>query len=251
VTPAADGSLGGTALALVRMAGVEPSARATSATLGWVAGSALVHAVLVAAFLWRPGAGSNDDGAQAATVQVEYVNQDATTKGAPAPDPAAEPAPDPSGAAAAAEAAPPPPLPDPYADVPMPSAAPQSSAAASAIPTSRPAVNLGDADDDRDALTVIGKDVVSSGPDATFRNMPPNYPREAIRRHQQGSVQVLVHITPEGEAGVVELITSSGSLALDNAARDAVMKWHFKPALRDGMPIASVYPMQMNFRSLP
>lgn len=216
--------------------------------LGWIVlASGAVHAAMLAALAWHPAAGLNEPPADPATVQVEYVNQAASTKGAANPDQKAEPDPDTAGGAPAVPAAPPPPPPAAFADVPMPPAAPRADPSASAA--GRPAVNLGDADDDRDSLMVTGDNVVSSGPDAKYRNMPPSYPHEAIKRHQQGTVQVLVHITPAGEAGEIELITSSGSAALDNAARDAVSKWHFKPAIRDGAPVASVFPLQMNFRS--
>jgi TonB family protein len=47
----------------------------------------------------------------------------------------------------------------------------------------------------------------------------------------------------------VQTLISSGSAALDKAVRDAVMKWHFKPAIKDGVAVASVYKLQMNFRN--
>jgi protein TonB len=213
------------------------------------AASTLVHCAVITALVWNPSPGPEDPPSQQASVQVEYVSQDATIKGVAAPDPTAAPDPDAVGGAAPAIATPPPPPSDPFADVPMPPEVPRSDSAA--IHSGRPAVNLGDADDEHDALTVTGDNVVSSGPDAKYVNMPPSYPHEAVRRHQQGSVQVLVHVTPQGDAGGVDMITSSGSPALDNAALAAVMKWHFKPAIRDGVPVASVYPLQMNFRSGP
>ena len=221
---------------------------AAPSALGWITlASGTVHAAILTALVWRPPAGLSDPPAEPATVQVEYVNQAASTKGAPSPDQKAAPDPNTAGGAPAVPAAPPPPPPDAFADLPLPQAAPRADPGARAA--GRPAVNLGDADDDRDSLMVTGDNVVSSGPDAKYRNMPPSYPHEAIKRHEQGIVQVLVHITPAGEAGEIEMITSSGSSALDNAARDAVSKWHFKPAIRDGVPVASVFPLQMNFRS--
>jgi protein TonB len=224
---------------------------AAGSTLGWVvATSVALHVLVVAALVWQPDTKPDGPPTEQATVQVEYVNQLGTTKGAPAPDQTANPDPTPPGGAVAEATAPPPPVPPPvdlFADVPMPPDVPEDQIAASN--TGHPSVNLGDSDDDRDTLTVTGDNVVSSGPDAAYRNMPPNFPHEAVRRHQQGSVQVMVHITPGGVVGDVEMITSSGSEALDGAARDAVLKWHFKPALRDGVPVASIYKLQMNFRS--
>jgi protein TonB len=223
----------------------------SASALSWVVGtSCVLHVLVVAALIWQPDFGPDGPPTELATVQVEYVNQLGTTKGAPAPDDKADPDPAPPGGAVAEETTPPPPAPAPvdlFADVPMPPDVPETQVAAAN--TGHPSVNLGDSDADRDTLTVTGDNVVSSGPDAAYRNMPPSFPHEAVRRHQQGSVQVMVHITPGGVVGDVEMITSSGSEALDGAARDAVLRWHFKPALRDGVPVASIYKLQMNFRS--
>jgi len=143
--------------------------------------------------------------------------------------------------------APPPPPSNPYADVPMPPDAAPSDA--TAVHAGRPTNAPGEAPADLDALTVTGRNMVSSGPDAAYRNMPPSFPREAVRAHQQGSVQVSIHITPAGMPDDVQTLISSGSAALDKAVRDAVMKWHFKPAIKDGVAVASVYKLQMNFRN--
>ncbi len=184
------------------------------------------------------------------TVQIEYVNHPATEKGAPAaqrPGSAARPsaAAAPAGPAAAAEASRPAP-PSAAAGRRCPVAGLHAAPPAPRRP--EPAVHLGDADQDPEALSVTGDDVVSSGPDARYRNMPPNYPREAARRHEHGTVEVLIHITPRGEPGEIEIVASSGSSALDEATRDAVMKWHFKPAIHDGAPVASIYPLRIRFR---
>ncbi len=192
------------------------------------------------------------------------MNQRATQKGAPppgttaAPAPAAPPRPP---VAAAAPAAPPaapalPPVPAANASTPPPApptppqakAAPPAPAPAQPSPPgAEPSVNLGDSDADRDSLLVTGDDVVSSGPDARYRNMPPPYPRDAARRHEEGTVALLVHITPDGEAGEIDTLASSGSESLDEAARNAVAKWHFIPAEHDGAKVGSLYPVRFRF----
>jgi protein TonB len=211
-----------------------------------VAGSALLHGLLIAAIVWRWAPAPPGPPNEGATVQVEYVNQSAAQAGVPNPDAAAAPAEDPAPGEAPSATAPAPP-PDTFADVPMPPDFSQSDTATTQAgrPTSAP----GHAATDREALTVTGRNLVSSGPDVAYRNMPPHFPREAVRAHQQGSVQVTIHITPSGLADGVETVISSGSAVLDNAVRDAVMKWHFKPAMRDGVAVASVYRLQMNFRN--
>lgn len=242
--------------AWARPAGGGTGRRAT--VPGWPAPvSFTLHVLVFVAILWRPSLwlALPPPAEERGTVQIEYVSHPATQKGAAAPaqaQSAAKPAP----AAQPTEAKPPPPPPDPAAAEPEPPAAPPSAASAPqpASPqstpqqTEQPVVHLGDSDEDSEALLVTGDDVVSSGPDAKYRNMPPDYPREAARHHEQGTVEVLVHITPSGEPGEIEIVTSSGSPSLDEATREAVMKWHFKPAVHDGEPVASVYPLRVRFR---
>jgi protein TonB len=212
----------------------------------FAAGSTTLHVLVVAVIIWRSAPTPPAPPSDGATVEVEYVNQTAATMGVSNPD-ATAPADDPAPADAASVAAPPPPPASPYADVPMPPAAAASDA--TDVHAGAPTSASGNAIADRDAMTVTGAHMVSSGPDAAYRNMPPTFPREAIRSHQQGSVQVTIHITPAGLPDDVQTVISSGSPALDNAVRDAVLKWHFKPAIKDGVAVASVYRLQMNFRN--
>jgi protein TonB len=60
------------------------------------------------------------------------------------------------------------------------------------------------------------------------------YPREAIALHQQGTVILRVLVGTDGIPQAVEIEKSSGSRALDNAARDAVRRWTSQAGTRDG-----------------
>lgn len=200
----------------------------------------VLHGVMLAALIWRAAPQPAAPMPDGASIQVEFIHQAAAIKGVAVASPAAAPEDDMAASV-------PPALAASYADVPMPPDAIPFQGADSG--STQPTAASGTGDTDRDALTVTGRDMVSSGPDAHFRNLPPNYPRAAVRQHQQGSVQVSVHITADGLPDGVELLLSSGSDALDQAVRDAVLKWHFKPALRDGAAVASVYKLQMNFRN--
>jgi protein TonB len=60
------------------------------------------------------------------------------------------------------------------------------------------------------------------------------YPKEALRRHEQGTVVLRVLVGADGIPQTVEIETSSGSPRLDRAARDAVLHWSFRPGTRDG-----------------
>lgn len=67
--------------------------------------------------------------------------------------------------------------------------------------------------------------------DAAYLNNPaPGYPSQARRMGEQGRVQLRVHVDTNGQAHDVQLATSSGSRALDEAAIQTVRQWRFVPA---------------------
>ncbi|QWA11324.1 energy transducer TonB [Sodalis ligni] len=83
---------------------------------------------------------------------------------------------------------------------------------------------------------------------AYLNNPPPDYPRLARRAHQQGTVMLNVLVTVGGGAGEVNIAQSSGSDALDDAARQAVKRWRFIPAKRGGEPVAGWVRVPVVFR---
>jgi len=95
---------------------------------------------------------------------------------------------------------------------------------------------------------VSGTNVVPASPDKSQRNRPPPYPLEAARRGQEGAVELLIHISPEGIPVEADVVRGSGHVLLDRAARDAVLAWRFLPAVRDGAPIASEMTMVFRFQ---
>jgi periplasmic protein TonB len=96
----------------------------------------------------------------------------------------------------------------------------------------------------------FGDRVIPARPDAVFHNRPPVYPSEAALNGQQGVVVVVIHVSPAGTAVGVDLVRSSGYVLLDSAAREAVMRWRFLPAVRDGQPVASDMTMGFEFDNL-
>lgn len=58
---------------------------------------------------------------------------------------------------------------------------------------------------------------------------PPNYPRLARRKGQQGTVMVKAKVGLDGEVKAVELLESSGYVVLDNCALKTVKQWQFYP----------------------
>jgi TonB family C-terminal domain len=76
--------------------------------------------------------------------------------------------------------------------------------------------------------------------------MPP-YPSSARRRGIEGTVVVRVKVSAEGRALSVEIARSSGSDALDEAARDTIARWRFRPAKRGGEAIAATTSVPVQF----
>jgi TonB family protein len=75
----------------------------------------------------------------------------------------------------------------------------------------------------------------------------PEYTEEARAKKIEGSVLLGVTI---GHAGLPENIQIKRSLepSLDQAAVEAVRKWRFLPALKDGQPVSMVVTIEVNFR---
>lgn len=81
-------------------------------------------------------------------------------------------------------------------------------------------------------------------------NAKPVYPFVARRRGIEGRVVLRVRVHPDGTAGRIEVARSSGHRRLDDAARDAVMRWRFIPAARQGVTVAAdlLVPIRFSLR---
>ena len=81
-------------------------------------------------------------------------------------------------------------------------------------------------------------------PPAVLEESRPPYPVEA--QGAKGDVAVTATITPAGDVSGVELATGVAP-PLDRAALKAAMSWRFRPALRDGVPIARRVQLLFHF----
>ncbi|HET6587217.1 MAG TPA: TonB family protein [Oleiagrimonas sp.] len=77
---------------------------------------------------------------------------------------------------------------------------------------------------------------------------PPRYPPEAIKKHEQGTTVVLIHVDANGKPLEARVDYSSGSRALDQAAAKSAMQWHFKPATIRGKPVKAWTRVPVAFR---
>ncbi len=94
---------------------------------------------------------------------------------------------------------------------------------------------------------VSGDNVVPASPDNAHNNVPPSYPIDAERRGEQGVVGLIITVSPDGHAADVQIASSSGHKLLDDEARRAVSRWHFRPEIRDGHPVSSIFNEQIDF----
>ncbi|MDE2407282.1 MAG: energy transducer TonB [Xanthomonadaceae bacterium] len=80
----------------------------------------------------------------------------------------------------------------------------------------------------------------STGTDAVPERTPaPRYPQDALRRGVGGTARVRVEVAADGSVAAAGIAEGSGNRELDRAALEAVRRWHFQPATRNGQAVAS------------
>ncbi|HET6632113.1 MAG TPA: TonB family protein [Rhodanobacteraceae bacterium] len=72
-------------------------------------------------------------------------------------------------------------------------------------------------------------------------------PRMAVRRHRSGWVDVVFTVDAQGNVVDAHVSDSQPSHVFDRAAIAAVERYKFKPALKDGVPIATKAKQRINF----
>ena len=76
----------------------------------------------------------------------------------------------------------------------------------------------------------------------------PSYTPEAMRKRIQGRVEVEAIIDKKGKPTNVKITRSlDAEYGLDKKAVDAVKAWRFKPATKDGKPVASKIEIELTF----
>lgn len=75
----------------------------------------------------------------------------------------------------------------------------------------------------------------------------PDYPGAMIRQGQDGRVTVRVSIGPDGRVTAIEKISASHESFWEATQRHALRKWRFRPATRDGVPVASTKVLTVRF----
>ncbi len=85
-----------------------------------------------------------------------------------------------------------------------------------------------------------------SAPDA-IQKSDPGYPIELMRANVQGNVTLYAIIHADGTVGDIRVLTSPDD-RLDALAKSALARWKFRPATKDGQPVALEAVVVIPFR---
>lgn len=80
------------------------------------------------------------------------------------------------------------------------------------------------------------------------KSTQPSYPPAALRRRQQGWVDVQFTVGPDGKVSNVHSVGSNRGRVFERAAIDAVEQWEFAPALDNGTPVSKVLVQRIEFK---
>lgn len=111
------------------------------------------------------------------------------------------------------------------------------------------------ASSDTDSPNAVGRDDApqrgidrDAGYDLGATNTPlPDYPWSARRRGSEGRVLIRLGVDPLGHAVSLEIVESSGDETLDQAACDTLRHWRLRPAMADGIPVATTIMVPIRF----
>ena len=81
-----------------------------------------------------------------------------------------------------------------------------------------------------------------------LRRVTPTYPMDLSYYSISGSVVLRAIVDEKGKARVVDIVSPMG-FGLDQAAINAMNRWEYDPAKRDGMPVKVYVRVQFNFSS--
>ncbi len=168
----------------------------------------------------------------------------------PPPEPPAPvPPPPPSVSTPVETEAPPVPMAEP---VPTPSAIPAANPASPSPETSarsNPAANTpAPTSPPTTAANTIVAGPIQIGEPSYLVLMQPEYPTQARRLHQEGTVVLALSLDSEGKLEKVVVTKSSGHPLLDQAAVEAMQQSRFQAANQNGVPVPSRAEVSITFR---
>lgn len=93
------------------------------------------------------------------------------------------------------------------------------------------------------AVSNIGKNSEA----ALLKGAEPVYPQSALRAHQSGWAIVAFTIDPNGRTSDIHVTSSQPRHVFDRAAIDAVARYRFTPAMKNGEAVASTREQRIEF----
>lgn len=79
------------------------------------------------------------------------------------------------------------------------------------------------------------------------RQVNPRYPTAAMRSNQEGWVDVELTVGTDGTVSNVNVVDAQPKHIFDRSAIDAVSRWEFKPAMRNGEPMTVTLRRRLQF----
>ncbi|WP_108470454.1 energy transducer TonB [Rhodanobacter thiooxydans] len=95
-----------------------------------------------------------------------------------------------------------------------------------------------------DGATAAGGDTAA----VLVKGMAARYPTAAMRARQEGWVVVSFTVDPDGTTSNVKVVDSQPRHVFDRAAIDAVERYRFNPAMKDGTAVSSVKQQRIEFK---
>jgi TonB family protein len=104
-------------------------------------------------------------------------------------------------------------------------------------------------DDSSDPIATMGGGTRVSPPRPTYYP-DPEYSEDALKARIDGTVAVSVVVGTDGKPRDIKVVRSQG-YGLDEKAIEAVQKWRFQPATKDGKPVAVLIMVEIPFHQVP
>ncbi|HET7065754.1 MAG TPA: TonB family protein [Rudaea sp.] len=139
------------------------------------------------------------------------------------------------------------PAPAPAAAAPVPAAAPPPAETAAAPPPApRPASTTASATPAAaPAAPAAGGETRAA---EVVKTTPPEYPPDAVRKHQEGWVEVEFTVMPDGSVANATVVNANPARIFNSAALRAVERWTFKPRTDNGTPTQEKMRRRIEFK---
>ncbi|AWH26415.1 TonB family protein [Stenotrophomonas sp. YAU14D1_LEIMI4_1] len=76
---------------------------------------------------------------------------------------------------------------------------------------------------------------------------PPSYPRSAFENGQTGVVTLRLEVDAQGQLTDVRILSATNPGVFDEVSKAAARNWTYRPALKDGVPVAAAVKVPITF----